>query len=131
MAFNGFSQSLDSIKHIELISEIQDSMALINKSDINKINQTFHELECANALNEINDSIINTLVIQTHYLDSILQNQQVIIENEKLINDQLVLDHSAEINHYEKELRQSKNKKIMWQSTTGLSLLTIILILLL
>ena len=88
-------------------------MALINKSDIDKINQVFHELECANALNEINDSIIDTLVIQTHYLDSILQNQKVIIENEKLINDQLILDHSVEINHYDKELRRTKNEKIM------------------
>ena len=28
------------IKHIEVISEIQDTMALINKDDINKINLT-------------------------------------------------------------------------------------------
>lgn len=131
IAFSGFSQSLDSIKHIEIISEIQDSMALINKIDIDKINKTFHELECANDLNRINDSIINTLVIETHYLDSILQTQAIIIENEKQIQLQLKSDHSTEVNYYKKELKKSNNKRIAWQSTTGLSLLAIILIILL
>lgn len=131
MSFNLFGQSLDSIKHIEIISEVQDSMALINKSDIDKINQTFHELEISNRLNQVNDSIINALEIQTHYLDSVLQSQKIIIENEKLIKKQLTEQHSYEVEFYKKELKKESNKKIAWQTTTGLSLLSVILLILL
>jgi hypothetical protein len=41
------------------------------------------------------------------------------------------LDHKNEIDRYKKELKRTNNKKIAWQSTTGLSLLAIILIILL
>jgi hypothetical protein len=112
ISFIGFSQSLDSIKHIEIVSEIRDSMALINKSDIDVINKTFHELDCADSLNRINDSIINILSIEKHCLDSIIQTQVIIIENEEQIRNQLVTDHSVEVDHYKKELKKSNNKKI-------------------
>lgn len=131
ISFVGFSQSLDSIKHIEIISEIQDSMALINKSDIDKINQTFYKLEVVNSLNNINDSIINNLLIKNKYLDSIIIDQKNIILNQEKIHNQLVLDHSNEITFYKKELKKSNCNKIVWQSTTGLSLIAIILIILL
>lgn len=131
ISFAGFSQSLDSIKHIEIISEIQDSMALINKTDIDKINQVFHELEFADSLNQINDSIINNLLIENEYLDSVALNQKAIILNQEKIHNQLILNHSNEITFYKKELRKSNVKKVAWQSTTGLSLIAIILIILL
>ena len=131
ISFAGFSQSLDSIKHVEIISEIQDSMALINKTDIDKINQVFHELEFADSLNQINDSIINNLLIENEYLDSIALNQKAIILNQEKIHNQLVSNHSNEITFYKKELRKSNVKKVAWQSTTGLSLIAIILIILL
>ena len=131
ITLNCFSQSLDSIKHIEVISEIQDSMALINKTDIDKINQTFYELEVANDLNQVNDSIINVLINQNHNLDSITKIQNVIISNDQQIHSQLILDHTSEIDFYKKELKKSNNKSVVWQSTTGLGLLVIILIILL
>lgn len=131
LTFSGFCQSLDSIKHIEIVSEIRDSMALINKDDIDVINRTFYELEISDSLNQINDSIINQLVIQNHKLDSIMQSQQVVILNDQIIQSKLTLDHKNEIDRYKKELKRTNNKKIAWQSTTGLSLLAIILIILL
>lgn len=131
LTLSGFCQSLDSIKHIEIISEIRDSMALINKDDIDAINRTFYELEISDSLNQINDSIINQLVIQNHKLDSIMQSQQVVILNDQIIQSKLTLDHKNEIDRYKKELKRTNNKKIAWQSTTGLSLLAIILIILL
>ena len=131
LTLSGFCQSLDSIKHIEIVSEIHDSMALINKDDIDVINRTFYELEISDSLNQINDSIINQLVIQNHKLDSIMQSQQVIILNDQIIQSKLTLDHKNEIDRYKKELKRTNNKKIAWQSTTGLSLLAIILIILL
>ena len=131
LTFNVFGQSLDSIKHIEIISEIQDSMTLINKNDIDSINETFYELKVANRVNEINDSIINVLTLQTQQLDSILRSQKIVIENEKLIRDQLVSQHSYEVDFYKKELKKSNNKRVAWQTTTGLGLLSIILLILL
>lgn len=131
LTLSGFCQSLDSIKHIEIVSEIRDSMALINKDDIDAINRTFYELEISDSLNQINDSIINQLVIQNHKLDSIMQSQQVVILNDQIIQSKLTLDHKNEIDRYKKELKRTNNKKIAWQSTTGLSLLAIILIILL
>lgn len=112
LTFNVFGQSLDSIKHIEIISEIQDSMTLINKNDIDSINETFYELKVANRVNEINDSIINVLTLQTQQLDSILRSQKIVIENEKLIRDQLVSQHSYEVDFYKKELKKSNNKRV-------------------
>jgi hypothetical protein len=113
MTINGFGQSLDSIKHIEIVSEIQDSMALLNKADIDLINKTFYDLEQSKKLNQINDSIIELLVIKNVNLDSILQTQKVIIENEKLIKNQLSIEHENEITHYKRELKKSNNKKIV------------------
>ena len=113
ITLNCFSQSLDSIKHIEVISEIQDSMALINKTDIDKINQTFYELEVANDLNQVNDSIINVLINQNHNLDSITKIQNVIISNDQQIHSQLILDHTSEIDFYKKELKKSNNKSVV------------------
>lgn len=131
ISVNCFCQSLDSVKHIEIISEIRDSMALINKEDIDKINNTFYELEVADSLNHVNDSIINLLVVQNNKLDSIMRHQKIVIENNDIIKTQMIADHTCEIDMYKKEIKRSNNKKILWQSTTGISILTIILIILL
>lgn len=104
---------MDSIKHVEIISDVKDSMALINKNDIDKINKTFYELEVLSELNEINDSIINTLIVKNNKLDSIVVHQKAIIANEQCIKTQLIENHSFEVNHYKKELKKSNNKKIV------------------
>ena len=112
ITFSGFCQSIDSIKYIEIVSEIQDSMALINKHDIDKINQTFYELKISDSLNVINDSIINNLQVQNYKLDSILTSQKIIIDNADMIRDELILDHSSEIDYYKKELKRSNSRMI-------------------
>ena len=131
ISLSNYCQSLDSIKHIEIISEIQDSMALLNKQDIDKINEVFYDLRIADSLNTINESIISNLLVKNNKLDSIMRSQKVIIENESLIRNQIILNHNSEIDFYKKELRKANNKKIVWQSTTGISLLAIILIIVL
>ena len=40
-----YGQVIEGVKHIEIVSEIQDTMALLNKKDIDKINQVFFERE--------------------------------------------------------------------------------------
>lgn len=87
-------------------------MALINKCDIDKINQTFYELKISDSLNVINDSIINNLQVQNYKLDSILTSQKIIIDNADMIRDELILDHSSEIDYYKKELKRSNSRTI-------------------
>lgn len=106
-------------------------MALINKEDVDKINNTFYELEVADSLNHVNDSIINLLAVQNNKLDSIMRHQKIVIENNDIIKTQMIADHTSEIDMYKKELKRSDNKKILWQSTTGACILTIILLILL
>lgn len=131
LSFTCFSQTLDSIKHIEVISEVRDSMALINNDDINKINYTFQRLELVDSLNRVNELIINNLTIQNKVLDSILVSQKAIIENDQLIRDQIITNYDYELDYYKEELKKSNRKKVAWQSTTGISILAIVLIIVL
>ena len=72
---------IDSIKHVEVVSEIQDSMVLLQKSDVDKINKTFFEKNQLDSLNTLNEKIIFNLEQVNSTLDSIIVNQQLIIEN--------------------------------------------------
>ena len=107
-----FGQQLDSIKHIELISEVQDSMALISNSDINKINKIFHNYSTLDSLNSINLRIIDTLLLKETKLEQIIKEQKVIIQNEKKILQEVKQISDAKIEYYEKSLKQERNKKI-------------------
>lgn len=124
------SQSLDSIKHIELISEVSDSMALINKEDINKVNKVFYDKNLLDSLNKVNLELVNLLMVKTEYLDSILVNQKSVINNqEKTI---MSLQHNLNTNDvkYKELLNNEINKKNFWKSSTFVSVLSLIIILL-
>ena len=55
----GYGQTIEGVKHIEIVSEIQDTMALLNKKDIDKINQVFFEREKLDSLNRANEELIS------------------------------------------------------------------------
>ena len=38
-----YGQFLPGVKHIEVVSEIEDSMILLNKPDVDKINKTYFD----------------------------------------------------------------------------------------
>ena len=130
-SFSGISQSLDSIKHIEIISEIQDSMALINLEDVNKVNKLFHDYRKLDSLDKINSKIIETLEIKNHFLDSILVEQKAIVQNQKAIELKLRNEIDSKSQHYEKLLLKEQRRKTLWQTTTGVGLIAILVILLL
>lgn len=127
----GFSQSLDSIKCIHVLSEMQDTMVLLNKPDVDKINKTFHDRNKLDSLNKVNEQLIEALYIENSLLDSIVANQQVIIQNDKLIEINLQDKISQTEDSYKDLLKSERRKKIGWQSCTGLSLVAILLILIL
>lgn len=119
-----FGQSLDQIKHIEIVSEIKDSMALINKIDIEKINKTFYEKRQLDSLNAINDSIICRLNQINHKLDSIAISQLRVMQNDRMIINKLKSD-TIELR---KKLTKA-HKAIFWESTIGTVIIVVLCLL--
>lgn len=127
ISINSFAQE---IKYAEVVSEIQDSMVLLNKQDVDSINKMFHEYAILDSLNIVNEEIIFNLIEKHSVLDSILLEQRTIIVNDSIIMCKNKLACEEEINYYKKEIRKQSNRKIFYQSTTGISLLALLLILL-
>lgn len=123
--FNGYSQI-----YIEYVSPKTDSMALINKTDIDIINKVFAERNVLDSLNNVNHQIINHYENEISILDSVILKQNNIILNDKEIIDQLESDKFQMIDNYKKELKSETNKKISYQTLTGVSFLVIILLIL-
>jgi hypothetical protein len=122
---------LSAQTHIEYISEKSDSMALINKSDIDIINKVFNERNILDSLNGINEDIIKKLEQEVIVQDSLIFKQIQVIENNKILVDELEIRNNQTIDKFSKELRTEKRKKISFQTLTGVGIITIILLILL
>lgn len=126
VGFNCFAQT-----HIEYISEPTDSMALISKQDIDVINNIFNERNMLDSLCNINERLISKLELNNRVQSNILERQAQIIKNQELLIKELEIRNENSVQYYSKELKKEKTKKISFQTTTGLSIIAIILILLL
>ncbi len=126
IGFTSYAQT-----HIEYISEPTDSMALISKQDIDIINNVFNERNVLDSLHNINEQVISTLEITNRMQNDLLETQSLIIVNKDQIIEELEERNKNNIQRYSKELKKEKNKKISFQTTTGLSIIAIILLLLL
>lgn len=116
------AQSIDSLKHIVVVTELQDSMALINNEDINIINKVFYERNILDSLNTINDTLIKKLEIQRLDLQKIILNQKVVIQNDSLIKlkyQSLLDDQNKILQKYQKDIKKQKTQKTIWMSTSG------------
>lgn len=125
----GFTCSAQT--HLEYISEPSDSMAVINKEDIDLINGVFNERNVLDSLYNLNEQIISNLEIEISIQDSIIINQNQAIKNDEVIISELETRNNQNIEMYSKELKKEKRKKISFQSLTGAGIITIILLLLL
>ena len=123
ICFTGLNaQSLDSLKHVVIVTELQDSMALINNNDINIINKVFYERDLLDSLNSVNDSLIRKLDLVRINQDNIIKKQKAVIQNDSLIKIQYKLaidDRNKIIQDNQKAIKNQKNQKVIWQSTTG------------
>lgn len=117
--------------HVEYISEKCDSMALINQSDIDVINNVFAERNKLDSLNAINNKIIETLELETEVLDSIIKKQLFIIDNDQIVHQNLKRNYEKVLNRYNQDLKRERNQKTSFQITTGIGLIAIILLILL
>ena len=127
------AQSLDSLKHITIVTELQDSMALINNDDINIINKVFYERDLLDSLNSVNDSLIRKLDLVRINQDNIIKKQKAVIQNDSLIKIQYRLaidDRNKIIQDNQKAIKNQKNQKIIWQSTTGALAIALLVVLL-
>ena len=128
ISLNCFSQNISQIKHLETISEITDTMALINKQDIDKINRTYFIKNKLDSLNCLNEAIIRELNVKVAAQDSIIFNQLGIISNKDYIileyknkHDELIADNLKQI---KKEQRKSRIFKIF--SASELAIIAIL-----
>jgi SUMO ligase MMS21 Smc5/6 complex component len=117
--------------HLEYISEPTDSMALISKEDIDIINNVFNERNVLDSLHNVNEQIISNLEIKNKLQLSTIKSQAVMLENKDAIIRELEIRNDNSVQYYSKELKKEKNKKISFQTTTGIGIVAIILILLL
>lgn len=126
------AQKLDSVKHVIVVTKLQDTMALINKEDINKINKVFYERDILDSLNKLNDSIICNLNNTIQKRDTLLMNYQLIKHTDSLIKAkyraelqrQMQLATSAE-----KEIINQKTQKYVWEGISGGLALALLLVL--
>lgn len=128
VSLNCFSQNISQIKHLETISEITDTMALINKQDIDKINRTYFIKNKLDSLNCLNEAIIRELNVKVAAQDSIIFNQLEIISNKDYIileyknkHDELIVNNLKQI---KREQRKSRIFKIF--SASELAIIAIL-----
>ena len=128
ISLNCFSQNISQIKHLETISEITDTMALINKQDIDKINRMYFIKNKLDSLNCLNEAIIRELNVKVTAQDSVIFNQLGIISNKDYIileyknkHDELIANNLKQI---KKEQRKSRIFKIF--SASELAIIAIL-----
>lgn len=117
--------------HIEYISEKTDSMALINKKDIDIINNVFAERNLLDSLNNINEKIISNLEIHNDLQNKLIASQTLAIKQGDLLVKELEARNTANVEKYSKELRKEKAKSISFEALTGAGIIAIILLILL
>jgi len=113
------------------ISEPTDSMALINKEDIDIINNVFNERNVLDSLHNINEQIISVLEQEITAKDSIIVDQNSIIENKELVINELEDKTGQMTETYNKKLKREKNKTLSFQALSGVGMIAIILLILL
>lgn len=114
------------VKYVEIVSEIEDTMALLNKPDLDKINTTFYRLDCADSLNIINEKIISALNDENSKLDSIANSYKTIVANKDTQIENIKTENQEVISDFEKQIKRANTGKLIWEGTTIVSIIAII-----
>lgn len=110
-----YGQVIEGVKHIEIVSEIQDTMALLNKKDIDKINQVFFEREKLDSLNRANEELISLYQAKCLSLLNISSLKDDIIKDKDLLIDETKTSLEAKYEDQKLETKKMRNKKLIWQ----------------
>lgn len=110
-----YGQVIEGVKHIEIVSEIQDTMALLNKKDIDKINQVFFEREKLDSLNRANEELVSLYQVKCLSLLNISSLKDDIIKDKDLLIDETKTSLEAKYEDQKLETKKMRNKKLIWQ----------------
>ncbi len=110
-----YGQVIEGVKHIEIVSEIQDTMALLNKKDIDKINQVFFEREKLDSLNKVNEDLVMVYQAKCLQLLQISDLKDGIIKDKDLLIDETKTSLEAKYEDQKLETKKMRNKKLIWQ----------------
>ena len=108
-----YGQVIEGVKHIEIVSEIQDTMALLNKKDIDKINQVFFEREKLDSLNRTNEELISLYQAKCLSLLNISSLKDDIIKDKDLLIDETKDALEAKYEDQKLETKKMRNKKLI------------------
>ena len=108
-----YGQVIEGVKHIEIVSEIQDTMALLNKKDIDKINQIFFEREKLDSLNRANEELISLYQAKCLSLLNISSLKDDIIKDKDLLIDETKDALEAKYEDQKLETKKMRNKKLI------------------
>lgn len=108
-----YGQVIEGVKHIEIVSEIQDTMALLNKKDIDKINQVFFEREKLDSLNRANEELISLYQAKCLSLLNINSLKDDIIKDKDLLINETKISLEAKYEDQKLETKKMRNKKLI------------------
>lgn len=108
-----YGQVIEGVKHIEIVSEIQDTMALLNKKDIDKINQVFFEREKLDSLNRANEELISLYQAKCLSLLNISSLKDDIIKDKDLLIDETKDALEVKYEDQKLETKKMRNKKLI------------------
>ena len=111
-SLQGYAQ-IDSVKHIEIVSEIQDTMALLNKRDIDKINRVFFERDKLDSLYRANEEIISLYQTKCLYLLNASALKDDIIKDKDFLISETKVTLEAKYERQKLETKKMKTKKII------------------
>lgn len=123
-----FAQVPQQVKYVEIISELADTMALINKEDIDVLNTVFYQNERLDTLNIVNTQIIENLESSINELNVVVYDQSEIIFNHRKIQKHLEESYEDAKQIYKDELKTAHRKTVFWETTTGISVVVIIIL---
>lgn len=113
-----YDQIIETVKHIEVISELTDTMALINKVDIDTINCKFQDWIRIDSLKTVQEEITNLLQTQCSSLINITNLQDDIIKNKDNILGNVNDKNEALLTKKETQYQDMKKRKIIWQAAS-------------
>ena len=116
--------------NVEYISEKCDSMAFINKADIDIINHVFEQRNQLRELNDINLKLIDNLEASNNALQAIVTTQKATINNNDLIIADLQERTNAMKEKYTQDIRKEQRKTVSFQTISGIGVIVIIILLL-
>ena len=106
-----YAQLPNSVKHVEIASEVCDTMVLINKVDLDVINTVFYTDRQKDSLNRINTELLDILNSEINTLKSITETQKYVIDNKEIQITKIEQSYKEVISDLEKQVKSANRKK--------------------